>query len=47
MRSQSVISKRMMASSLVPAERIERVIFLIRGHRVMLDADLAALYKVG
>ena len=31
---------------LVPAERIERSILLIRGHKVILDADLAALYGV-
>jgi len=31
---------------LVPPERIERSILLIRGHKVMLDADLAALYGV-
>ena len=33
-------------TSLVPAERIERAILLIRGHKVMLDADLASLYDV-
>jgi hypothetical protein len=33
-------------SALVPRERIEQTIFLIRGHRVMLDADLAKLYGV-
>ncbi len=32
--------------ALVPAERIERSILLIRGHKVMLDTDLAALYGV-
>lgn len=32
--------------SLVPVERIERAILLIRGRRVMLDADLAAIYGV-
>jgi hypothetical protein len=32
--------------SLVPAERIERAILLIRGQKVMLDADLAELYGV-
>src|SRR4030067_483799 len=31
---------------LVPPERIERSIVLIRGHKVILDADLAALYGV-
>ncbi len=31
---------------LVPMERIERAILLLRGHRVMVDADLAALYGV-
>jgi ORF6N domain. len=30
----------------VPAERIEQTIRIIRGHRVMLDADLAKLYEV-
>jgi len=29
-----------------PVERIERSILLIRGHKVMLDADLAVLYAV-
>ena len=32
--------------ALVPSERVERSILLIRGHKVMLDADLAALYGV-
>ena len=31
---------------LIPVERIERLIILIRGHKVMLDADLAKLYGV-
>ena len=33
------------ANALLP-ERIERRILLIRGHKVLLDADLAALYGV-
>ena len=32
--------------SLVPAERINRMILLIRGQKVMLDSDLADLYGV-
>jgi hypothetical protein len=32
--------------ALVSIERIERSILLIRGHKVMLDADLAQLYGV-
>jgi len=32
--------------SLVPVERIEKAILLIRGQKVMLDGDLAALYGV-
>ena len=32
--------------TIVSAERIERVILLIRGEKVMLDRDLAALYGV-
>ena len=30
----------------VPTERIEQRILLVRGHKVMLDADLAELYGV-
>ena len=33
-------------TSLVPSERIERKIMLIRGQKVMLDRDLAELYEV-
>ncbi|MBL7038030.1 MAG: ORF6N domain-containing protein [Pirellulaceae bacterium] len=32
--------------SLIPDEQIERSILLLRGHRVILDADLAVLYGV-
>ena len=32
--------------NLIPQEVIERKIFLIRGHKVMLDRDLAGLYEV-
>lgn len=32
--------------SLVPTERIERMIFVMRGQKVMLDSDLAGLYGV-
>lgn len=41
LRSQIVIS-----SLLIPPERIEWRILLIRGQKVMLDADLAELYEV-
>lgn len=37
----------MSGKSLIPVERIERSILLIRGHKVMLDVDLAELYGVG
>jgi hypothetical protein len=33
-------------ADLIPCERIQRAIYLIRGEKVMLDADLAALYGV-
>jgi hypothetical protein len=33
-------------SSLIPLERIEKAIYLIRGEKVMLDRDLAELYDV-
>ena len=36
----------MTEESLVPGERITSVIWLLRGHKVMLDADLAVLYGV-
>ncbi len=36
----------MAKSDLVPVERIERAILVIRGHKVLLDADLATLYGV-
>jgi hypothetical protein len=35
-----------MKTGLVPVERIEQAILLVRGHKVMLDVDLAALYGV-
>ena len=41
MKSQIVPSK-----AIIPAERIERRILLIRGQKVMLDAHLAELYEV-
>jgi len=34
------------SQALIPAERIDRAILLLRGQKVMLDADLAALYEV-
>ena len=33
-------------SALVPRERIEQTILVIRGHNMMLDSDLAQLYGV-
>jgi hypothetical protein len=41
LKSQAVTSK-----PIIPAERIERHILLIRGQKVMLDAALAELYGV-
>jgi hypothetical protein len=32
--------------SLIPTERIERGIYLLRGEKVMLSTDLAILYQV-
>jgi hypothetical protein len=34
------------ATSIIPVEIIENRIYLIRGHKVMLDSDLAELYRV-
>ncbi len=36
----------MAKTSIIPVERIQQSILLIRGQRVMLDADLAVLYDV-
>src|SRR2546421_12341584 len=36
----------MKQSSLIPVDRIEKAIHLIRGERVMLDRDLAEMYGV-
>lgn len=33
-------------STLVPLEHIEQTILVIRGHRVILDTDLAVLYGI-
>lgn len=33
-------------TDLIPSERIEKAIYLIRGEKVMLDRDLASLYGV-
>ena len=35
-----------MSVALVPAELIAERIFIVRGHKVILDSDLAALYEV-
>ena len=31
---------------IVPAERVQQVIYFIRGQKVILDSDLAAMYGV-
>jgi len=36
----------MSKTDLIPSERIEQAIYLIRGEKVMLDRDLAKLYGV-
>ena len=43
---QDARMKRSAMEATVPVERIEKVIYLIRGHKVMLDRDLALLYGV-
>ena len=40
------MGKKKATTSLIPAERIERRILLVRGKKVMLDSDLAELYGV-
>src|ERR1019366_10517185 len=36
----------LMKTPTVPADRIERAILVLRGHKVLLDADLATLYEI-
>jgi hypothetical protein len=36
----------MAETGIVPLERIQESIYLIRGHKVMLSIDLASLYGV-
>ena len=45
-KGTSSTANRTSAVSLVPIERVERAILLLREHRVLLDADLANLYGV-
>lgn len=45
-QAQDVKKHRSGKAALIPVERIERTILRLRGHNVMLDADLAALYSV-
>lgn len=40
------MNMKMVEESLVPVERIERAILMLRGQKVMLDEDLSALYGV-
>lgn len=46
MRQESMKRQLKTASELIPVEVIERRIYLIRGQKVMVDADLAELYQV-
>ena len=40
------MAKKSDTQNLIPLEAIESRIFVLRGHRVMLDRDLAGLYGV-
>jgi hypothetical protein len=40
------MAKKTSRPTLIPLERIERTILLMRGQKVLIDADLAALYGV-
>jgi hypothetical protein len=42
--SEKMSGKAIAMESLVPVEIIEKKILLIRGHKVMLDSELAELY---
>ena len=41
-----MIKKRNEVATAVPAERIAQAILVLRGHKVLLDADLTAPYRV-
>ena len=45
-REQDGQKTRAQKTAIVPVEQIASRIFLMRGHRVMLDSDLARLYRV-
>jgi phage regulator Rha-like protein len=38
--------KEIITNAIIPVGRIENSIFMIRGHRIILDSDLAVLYGV-
>lgn len=42
----TIIMKNNEPNSIIPETRIENVIYLIRGRKILLDQDLAALYGV-
>lgn len=42
----TVKKRKTKPDSLVPYERIENLVLIIRGHKVIIDRDLADLYKV-
>ncbi len=46
MKIAFIIIEVIIMNELIPVERIENKIFLIKGQKVMLDRDLAALYGV-
>ena len=41
------MAKKKTSKALIPTERIEQSILLIRGQKVLLDSDLADLYGNG
>ena len=46
MKSMEIKKSSAQIVNVIPAGRIERKIYLIRGRKVMLDHDLAELYEV-
>jgi len=41
-----MVNQKVSDNLMIPKERIKRIIFLIRGQKVILDRDLADLYEV-
>lgn len=44
--SKTASTRRTVAESIVPIERVQQAILMLRGQRILLDSDLARIYQV-